>query len=131
MSLIALGTIALDHVKTPSGSREELLGGSVAHFAMSARLFTTVQLVAVVGSDFPQKHLNRLKRRGIDLTSVQIGNDKTFRWRGEYKQGDLNTAVTLETVLGVLMNYEPQIAGHQATLPNVFLANVDPDIQVK
>ena len=131
MSLIALGTIALDHVKTPSGVREDMLGGSVAHFAMSARLFTQVHLVAVVGNDFPQKHLNHLKQRGIDLTSVQIGKDKTFRWRGEYKPGDLNTAVTLETVLGVLLNYEPQIAKHQVNLPNVFLANFDPDIQIK
>jgi sugar/nucleoside kinase (ribokinase family) len=131
MSLIALGTIALDHVKTPSGAREELLGGSVAHFAMSARLFTQVHLVAVVGHDFPQKHLNHLKQKGIDLTSVEIGKDKTFRWRGEYRAGDLNTAITLETILGVLMNYEPQIASHQINLPNVFLANFDPDIQIK
>lgn len=131
MSLIALGTIALDHVKTPSGSREELLGGSVAHFSMSARHFTPVHLVAVVGNDFPQKHLEHLKKRGIDLTSVQLGKEKTFRWRGEYKPGDLNTAVTLETILGVLMNYEPTIADHQKRFPNVFLANFDPDIQIK
>ncbi len=131
MSLIALGTIALDHVKTPSGMREDMLGGSVAHFSMSARLFTKVHLVAVVGHDFPQKYLQQLRQKGVDLTSVEIGKDKTFRWRGEYKQGDLNTAVTLETVLGVLMNYEPQIADHQKNFPNVFLANFDPDVQMK
>lgn len=131
MSLIALGTVALDHVKTPAGAKEEMLGGSVAHFAMAARLFTRVHLVAVIGNDFPQKHIRFLERKGIDLTSLMRGNEKTFRWRGEYKKGDLNTAITLDTVLGVLMNYEPKIADHQKELPNVFLANFDPDIQMK
>jgi sugar/nucleoside kinase (ribokinase family) len=131
MSLIALGTIALDHVRTPAGERKDMLGGSVAHFAMSARFFTKVHLVAVVGNDFPKKYLRHLEQKGIDLTSVAIGHDKTFRWRGEYKESDLNTAVTLETVLGVLMNYEPVIADHQKKTPNVFLANFDPDVQMK
>lgn len=131
MSLIALGTIALDHVRTPNGERKDLLGGSVAHFAMSARLFTKVHLVAVVGHDFPRKHLLHLERKGIDLTSVMTGKGETFRWRGEYKQEDLNTAITLETVLGVLADYDPVIAHHQKNLPNVFLANFDPDVQVK
>ncbi len=131
MSLIALGTVALDHVKTPSGEKKDILGGSVAHFAMSARLFTKVHLVAVVGYDFPKKHIDHLKQKGIDLTSLIVAKDKTFRWRGEYKSGDLNTAVTLETVLGVLMSYEPRVAEHQKDLPNVFLANFDPDVQMK
>ena len=131
MSLIVLGTVALDHVKTPSGERKELLGGSATHVAMSARLFTPVHLVAVVGEDFPQRHLQFLKRKGIDIASVMIGPEKTFRWRGEYKEGDLNSAITLETVLGVLANYEPAIAHHQRRLPNVFLANIDPDVQRK
>ena len=131
MSLIALGTVALDHVKTPAGSRDDLLGGSVAHFAMSARFFTKVHLVAVVGHDFPKKHISFLKKKGVDVTSLLIGKDKTFRWRGEYRQGDFNTAVTLETILGVLLNYQPQITDEQRKLPNVFLANFDPDIQIK
>lgn len=131
MSLIALGTVALDHVKTPAGIREEMLGGSVAHFSMSARLFTKVHLVAIVGKDFPKKYINFLEQKGIDCSSLLISHEKTFRWRGEYKQDDLNNAVTLETVLGVLLTYEPQIAEHQRHLPNVFLANLDPDIQMK
>ena len=113
MSLVVLGTVALDHVKTPSGAKKDMLGGSAAHFAMSARLFTQVHLVAVVGRDFPQKHLDFLKRKGIDLTSLQIGKGKTFRWRGEYKKADLNTALTLATELGVLEHYLPEIADHQ------------------
>ncbi len=130
MSLVVLGTVALDHVKTPSGVKKDMLGGSAAHFAMSARLFTDVHLVAVVGRDFPSKHLGFLKRKGIDLSSLKISNGKTFRWRGEYKQGDLNSALTLATELGVLETYVPELMSHQRHLPNIFLANFDPDLQV-
>lgn len=131
MSLVVLGTVALDHVKTPSGSKKDMLGGSAAHFAMSARLFTDVHLVAVVGQDFPQRHLQFLRQKGIDLTSLTIGKGKTFRWTGEYKKGDLNSALTLATELGVLENYQPTIGDHQKKLPNLFLANFDPDLQLK
>ena len=131
MSLVVLGTVALDHVKTPSGAKKDMLGGSAAHFAMSARLFTDVHLVAVVGRDFPERHLDFLRRKGIDLTSLKIGRGKTFRWRGEYKKTDLNTALTLATELGVLANYVPELSDHQKHLPNLFLANFDPDLQLK
>ncbi len=131
MSLIVLGTVALDHVKTPSGSKKDMLGGSAAHFAMSARLFTQVHLVAVIGKDFPGKHLEFLKRKGIDVSSLRVGSGKTFRWSGEYKKGDLNTDLTLATQLGVLENYVPEISDHQKHMPNLFLANIDPDIQLK
>ena len=131
MSLVVLGTVALDHVKTPSGSKKDMLGGSAAHFAMSARLFTDVHLIAVVGKDFPSKHLDFLKRKGIDLTSLKVGKGKTFRWRGEYKKGDLNNALTLATQLGVLESYEPEITENQKHFPNLFLANFDPDLQLK
>ena len=131
MSLVVLGTIALDHVKTPSGSKKDMLGGSAAHFAMSARLFTDVHMVAVVGKDFPERHLDFLRRKGIDLTSLKMGRGKTFRWWGEYKKTDLNTALTLATELGVLESYIPEIGDHQKHLPNLFLANFDPDLQLK
>lgn len=131
MSIVVLGTVALDHVKTPSGSKKDMLGGSAAHFAMSARLFTDVHMVAVVGKDFPKRHLDFLRAKGIDLTSLYVGGGKTFRWTGEYKKGDLNTALTLATELGVLENYAPAISDHQKHLPNLFLANFDPDLQIK
>jgi sugar/nucleoside kinase (ribokinase family) len=130
MSLVVLGTVALDHVKTPSGVKKDMLGGSAAHFAMSARLFTDVHLAAVVGRDFPAKHLEFLKRKGIDCSSLMISNGKTFRWRGEYKEGDLNTALTLATELGVLQTYVPEIKEHQKSVPDIFLANIDPDLQL-
>jgi len=131
MSLVVLGTVALDHVKTPSGTKKDMLGGSAAHFAMSARLFTDVHLVAVVGRDFPKRHLDFLKHKGIDISSLKIAKGKTFRWKGEYRQGDLNTALTLATELGVLENYVPELMDHQKHLPNIFLANFDPDLQVQ
>lgn len=130
MELIALGTIALDSIKTASGARKNLLGGSAAHFAMSARLFTKVHLVGIVGKDFPAEHIRFLRNKGIDLTSVVTHEGKSFRWQGEYKRGDYNNAITLATELGVLMDYAPRVAAHQRSIPNLFLANIDPDMQM-
>jgi len=128
MSIVVLGTVALDSVKTPFGKRKELLGGSAAHFSMAARLFTQVNLVAIVGKDFPQKHISFLRSKGLNLSSLIIDKGKTFRWEGEYR-GDLNTALTLNTELGVLSIFKPRISKGQSRVKNIFLANVDPDIQ--
>lgn len=131
MSLVVLGTVALDNIKTSKGHHRALLGGSAAHFSMSARLFTEVHLVGIIGEDFPLKHIQFLRRKGIDITSLITRKGKSFQWHGEYKDDDLNTAITLATEIGVLMNYKPQIATHQRALPNIFLANIDPDIQLQ
>ncbi|MDI6605892.1 MAG: PfkB family carbohydrate kinase [Candidatus Omnitrophota bacterium] len=128
MSIIVLGTVALDTVKTPSGRRKHMLGGSAVHFAMAARLFTSVNLVAIVGSDFPKKHIDFLHQKGIVLTSLIKEKGNTFKWEGEYK-GDLNTALTLNTELGVLSAFRPIISEEQKSIKHIFLANVDPDIQ--
>ena len=128
MSIIVLGTVALDSVKTPFGRRKELLGGSAAHFSMSARLFTRVNLIAIVGSDFPQKHIVFLRSKGLNLSSLIVDKGKTFRWEGQY-QGDLNSALTLNTQLGVLSVFKPHVSEEQRKIENIFLANVDPDIQ--
>jgi len=128
VSIIVLGTVALDSVKTPFGRRKELLGGSAAHFSMAARLFTKVNLIAIVGSDFPKKHIVFLRSKGINLSSLIVDSGKTFRWEGEYK-GDLNSALTLNTELGVLSVFKPQVSEAQRRIENIFLANVDPDIQ--
>jgi len=130
MSLLVLGTVAMDDVKTPCGEKKDLLGGSAAHFSMSARLFTQVHLVAVVGKDFPRQHLDLLRRKGVDLTSLNISDGKTFRWKGEYKKEDMNTALTLATELGVLAGGFPEVSARQKNLANVFLANIDPDMQM-
>lgn len=128
MSIIVLGTVALDSVKTPFGKRKELLGGSAAHFSMAARLFTKVNLIAIVGRDFPKKHIAFLRSKGINLSSLIMESGKTFRWEGEYK-GDLNSALTINTELGVLSVFKPQVSEEQRKIENIFLANVDPDIQ--
>lgn len=128
MSIVVLGTVALDSVKTPAGIRAHLLGGSAAHFSMAARLFTDVNLVAIIGEDFPQKHVEFLRKKGIILTSLIKSKGKSFRWQGEYK-GDLNTALTLNTELGVLSAFRPRLTEEQKKIKYIFLANVDPDIQ--
>lgn len=128
MSVIVLGTVALDTVKTPAGLRKNILGGSAAHFSMSARFFTPVHLVAVVGEDFPHRHLQFLRSKGVDLTSLAIEKGKTFRWEGEYR-GDLNSALTLKTELGVLSAFKPAVTEEQRGSEYIFLANVDPDLQ--
>ncbi|MFA5355881.1 MAG: PfkB family carbohydrate kinase [Candidatus Omnitrophota bacterium] len=128
MSIIVLGTVALDTVKTPFGIRKRMLGGSAAHFSMSCRLFTSVNLVAIIGEDFPAEHIDFLRRKGVILTSLIKGNGRTFHWEGEYK-GDLNTALTLNTELGVLSAFRPTVSEEQRKIKHIFLANVDPDIQ--
>jgi sugar/nucleoside kinase (ribokinase family) len=128
MSILVLGTVALDNVKTPFGERRHILGGSAAHFSMAARLFAEVNLAAIIGEDFPEKYINFLRRKGIILTSLIRGTGKTFQWEGEYR-GDLNTANTINTELGVLLTFRPVISEEQRKIKYVFLANVDPDIQ--
>lgn len=128
MSILVLGTAALDTVTTPSGSRKKMLGGSAVHFSMSCRLFTPVHLVAVVGGDFPAKYVDFLKSKGIMLDSLLRGDGSTFHWEGEYLD-DMNTAITRKTELGVLADFCPVITPEQRRIRNVFLANVDPDIQ--
>jgi sugar/nucleoside kinase (ribokinase family) len=120
--------VALDSVKTPFGKRKELLGGSAAHFSMAARLFTEVNLIAIVGKDFPKRHISFLRSKGINLSSLIMDSGRTFRWEGEYK-GDLNSALTINTELGVLSVFKPQVTDAQRKIENIFLANVDPDIQ--
>lgn len=128
MSIVVLGTLALDTIKTPHGKKENLLGGSAAHFAMAARFFTGVNLVTIVGEDFPRRYIDFLKEKGIVLTSLTINKGRSFRWNGEYK-GNLNTAITLSTELGVLSVFKPRISELQKQIKYIFLANLDPDIQ--
>lgn len=130
MSLIVLGTVALDDVKTPCGMKRNMLGGSAAHFSMSSRLFTDIHLVAVIGQDFPKRHINMLQRLGINLASLKQTDGESFHWEGEYKEGDLNTALTLTTKLGVLEGFVPEIVAHQCHITDIFLANIDPDVQM-
>lgn len=131
MSLLVFGTIALDDVKTPAGIKKNMLGGSAAHFSMSARLFTDVHLVGVIGRDFPRAHLTLLRQKRINTESLTLSQGASFHWEGEYKKENLNAAITHKTDLGVLSQYVPTITKDQRELPYVFLANYDPDSQMR
>lgn len=128
MSLLVVGSVAFDSVKTPFGEVAEALGGSATFFSTSASYFTKVSLVAVVGNDFPEKHILLLKGRGIDLKGLQKVEGKTFRWKGEYGFA-LNEAKTLDTQLNVFQTFKPEIPDSYRDSKVVFLANIDPDLQ--
>ncbi len=129
MSLLAVGSVAFDSVKTPLGEAEEVLGGSATYFSVSASFFTEVRLVAVVGEDFPQAHLDFLKSREIDLKGLEVAPGNTFRWRGEYGW-DLNEARTLDTRLNVFESFRPNLPEDYLDSEYLFLANIDPELQM-
>jgi sugar/nucleoside kinase (ribokinase family) len=128
VSLLVVGSIAFDSVKTPFGAADEVLGGSATYFSTAASYFTSVQLVAVVGDDFPEKHVNFLKSRKIDVSGLQKSKGQTFRWKGEYGF-DLNEARTLDTQLNVFETFKPKIPDAYRSSEVVFLANIDPVLQ--
>jgi sugar/nucleoside kinase (ribokinase family) len=109
VSLLVVGTVALDSVKTPFGNVENALGGSATYFSASASYFTDVRLVAVIGEDFPKEHIQFLKSRSIDVSGLEVQKGETFRWTGEYGY-DLNEARTLATHLNVLATFKPTIS---------------------
>ncbi|MDD5773741.1 MAG: PfkB family carbohydrate kinase [bacterium] len=130
MSILVVGSVAMDTIETPFGKVTNALGGSAVYSSYSASFFSTVKLVAVVGSDFPEKYKNILKERKIDLQGLQEEEGKTFHWEGFY-DFDLNTAHTINTELNVFENFEPVIPDSFKNTPYVFLANIDPELQLK
>jgi len=129
MSLLVVGSVAFDSVKTPFGEADEVLGGSATYFATSASYFTEVRMVAVVGEDFPESHFQFLKERGIDTDGVERQPGRTFRWRGEYGF-HLNEAKTLETQLNVFETFHPKLPAAYSDSTFVFLGNIDPELQL-
>jgi sugar/nucleoside kinase (ribokinase family) len=130
MSVLVVGSVALDSVETPFGKADEVLGGSANYFAVSASHQTPVQLVGVVGSDYPMEKLEPLKARGIDFAGLERAEGESFRWRGRYRH-DLNSAETLETRLGVFSHFRPKIPAQFKSAKYVFLANIDPRLQLE
>lgn len=128
MSLLVVGSVAFDSVKTPFGEVEEVLGGSATYFSTAASYFTAVSLVAVVGEDFPETHLSFLKSRGINLDGLERSAGRTFRWKGEYTY-QLNEAKTLQTELNVFQSFRPKLPPSYRDASLVFLANIDPELQ--
>jgi len=127
--LLVVGSVAFDTVKTPFGEVDDVLGGSATYFSMAASFFTEVDLIAVVGEDFPEHHIEFLKSRGIDVSGLERRNGKTFRWKGEYTY-QLNEAHTLDTQLNVLETFHPKIPAHYRDPDLLFLGNIDPELQM-
>lgn len=130
MSVLIVGSIALDDVKTPVEERFDLLGGSASYAAVAAGYFSPVNLVAVVGEDFPATHWQFLQSRGINLEGVQRATGKTFRWSGEYLW-DMNTRETRSVALNVFENFSPTLPDHYRSSDFALLANIAPDMQLK
>ncbi len=123
--------MALDSVKTPTGEVKDTLGGAADYSGVAASFFSPVQLVGVVGDDFPAEHLEFLRSRGIDLAGVQtVAGGKTFRWTGYY-DFDLNVAHTLDTQLNVFADFKPVLPDAYKKAQYVFLANIDPTLQLE
>jgi len=129
MSVLVVGSVALDSVETPFGKADNVLGGSATFFSASASHLTKVSVVGVVGSDYPIEKLDPLKKRGVDFSGLERAEGSSFRWRGRYRH-DLNSAETLETHLGVFSHFSPKIPEMLRSSPYLFLANIDPRLQL-
>jgi sugar/nucleoside kinase (ribokinase family) len=130
VTILVVGSVALDAVETPFAQAEEVLGGAASYFATAASLYNRVNLVAVVGSDFPQEYLDFWRRRQINLAGLQIRTGKTFRWTARYHM-DMNARDTLDTQLGVYADFHPLIPDEYCQSPLVFLANIQPELQLE
>jgi sugar/nucleoside kinase (ribokinase family) len=128
MSVLVVGSIALDTVKTPVEEHADLLGGSASYAALSASFFSPVRLVGIVGSDFPASEFEFWKGRRIDTEGVQRANGKTFRWSGEYAW-DLNTRETRSVALNVFEQFKPVLPASYRSSDFVLLANIAPALQ--
>ncbi len=129
--VLIVGSMALDSVRTPMGEVRDALGGAADYSSVAASFFAPVQLVGVVGDDFPREHLDFLASRDIDLAGVQtIAGGKTFRWAGYY-DFDLNIAHTLDTQLNVFADFQPTLPEAYKQAKYVFLANIDPELQLQ
>jgi len=129
VSLLIVGSVALDTVETPFGSNTDALGGSAIYFSHAACLLNPVQVVGVVGSDFPMDILERLGNRGVDVSGIERKDGESFRWKGKYSY-DLQNRDTLETRLGVFADFNPRIPDRFRDAEYVFLGNIDPELQL-
>jgi sugar/nucleoside kinase (ribokinase family) len=127
-NILIVGSVAFDDVETPAGRRERSLGGSANYFAMGASHFGPVQLVAVVGEDFPADHIATLKARGVDLEGLEQVAGDTFFWRGRYG-ADFGDAETLDTQLNVFADFQPKVPEAYKRSPYLFLGNIHPSLQ--
>jgi sugar/nucleoside kinase (ribokinase family) len=131
MSLLVVGTVAIDNVQTPNARQDNLLGGSATHFSYAASFFTQVRLVSVVGEDWPAEHTELLKSRDIDVSGLEvIKGGKSFRWTGRYEP-NMNDRESLETHLNVFADFDPKLSPKNQESKFVFLANGVPAVQMR
>lgn len=130
MSLLVVGSVAYDSVRTPVGARENSLGGSATYFSVSGSYFTDVSLVAVVGDDFSQENEKLLDLHGVDVAGLERKIGSTFRWSGVYGTEEVKTRQTLETHLNVFADFVPELKEEHRNIPFLFLANIDPQLQL-
>ena len=129
MSLLVVGSMAFDSIKSPFGEVERVIGGSATYFSLAASYLTPVRLVSVVGKDFPKGTLEMLSARGIDLQGLKVAEGVTFHWKGYYEY-DLNIAHTVKTDLNVFENFAPVLPASYRESRYVFLGNIDPKLQL-
>src|SRR5436190_10716139 len=129
MSLVVVGSIAFDSIKSPFGERERTLGGSAVHFALAAAYFGDVRVVGPVGDDFGEDQYAVLHRHGVNTDDIEhVPGGKTFFWAGEY-EWNLNIRHTLDTQLGAFGEFEPKLSEASKRADVLFLANIQPDLQ--
>jgi sugar/nucleoside kinase (ribokinase family) len=129
MSILVVGSVAFDSVKTPFGEREHILGGAAMYFSVAASFFADVRLVGVVGDDFDAEHEAVFRERKIDISDLErVKGQRSFHWKGEYGF-DLNIAKTLDTQLNVFADFKPKLSGAARTADYLFLANIQPQLQ--
>jgi len=129
MSVLIVGTTALDSIKTPKAENPRLLGGSASHAAVAASFFSPVKLVGGVGEDFPKKYIELYRKHKIDLAGLQFLPGKTFHWSGEYEL-NMNNRRTLATELGVIETFSPKLPKALQNVPFVLLGNIAPALQI-
>ena len=130
MSLLVVGSVAYDSVKTPVSSRDRALGGSAMYFSVAASCLTDVSLVGIVGEDFEEAHVEMLESRRIDVSGLERATGKTFHWSGVYSTEDVNQRETLDTQLNVFEEFRPALNTKHSESDFVFLANIDPALQM-
>jgi sugar/nucleoside kinase (ribokinase family) len=128
MSLLVVGSVAFDAVRTPQGHRDKMLGGSATYFAVAASYFSPVRVVGVVGDDFEERHLRVLSDRGVSTEGIECLSGKTFSWSGEYAP-NMNDRTTLDTQLNVFATFQPKLPPDYRKTPFLFLGNIDPTLQ--
>ncbi len=129
MSLVVVGSIAFDSVRTPFGERERMLGGSATHFSLAASYFTDVRVVGPVGDDFGEAELDVLRARGVATDDIErVAGGETFTWRGHYEY-DMNVAHTDDTQLNVFGEFEPKLSDASRAADMLFLGNIQPALQ--